>query len=173
MNLAAASEEIEGVGEGFRGGRRTEVERVLPLSRRRRKLLNSSTLGSGTRRPADSAASAANHVDTTGVAEDRQPVAGGERLIGHHPGNVQELTEMIGADDTRLVEESVSTATPSDAAAAVCEAPARLPATDRPLNTAMTGLRLASARATRASLRGFPNDSRYSATAEVAGSSNQ
>ena len=53
-----------------------------------------------------------------------------------------------------------STVADGAAAAAVCEAPARFPAEERPENTARTGLRRASARTIRANLRGLPNDSR-------------
>ena len=55
---------------------------------------------------------------------------------------------------------SASTPTAGDAAAAVCEAPARRPPAERPPTTASSGLRSAKRRANRANFRALPNDSR-------------
>src|SRR5207248_9297267 len=66
-----------------------------------------------------------------------------------------------------------STVASGAAAAAVCDAPARVPVAVRPLLATSTGLRRAVARAIRANRRGLPTDSRYRATARVAGSSYQ
>ena len=56
---------------------------------------------------------------------------------------------------------SASWVTSGVAAAAVCEAAARWPASDRPLITVSTGIRCPTRRAVRANLRGLPNDSTY------------
>ena len=61
---------------------------------------------------------------------------------------------------TPACAKSASTPTPGVAAAAVCEAPARLPPADRPPTTAISGLRLAKRRANRANFAELPNDSR-------------
>ena len=66
-----------------------------------------------------------------------------------------------------------STAMSGLAIAAVCDDAARTPAADRPLLTATIGLRRDTRRAMRANLRGLPNDSRYSRTTSVPGSSSQ
>ncbi len=55
---------------------------------------------------------------------------------------------------------SASTPTDGDAAAAVCDAPARRPPADRPPTTASRGLRSANRRAKRANFGALPNDSR-------------
>ena len=68
---------------------------------------------------------------------------------------------------------SASTAMSGLAIAAVCDEAARTPAADRPLLTATIGLRRETRRAMRANLRGLPNDSRYSSTTSVPGSSSQ
>ena len=53
------------------------------------------------------------------------------------------------------------------ATAAVCEAAARWPASDRPASTARTGMLAPTRRAVRANLRGLPNDSMYSTASLV------
>ena len=53
------------------------------------------------------------------------------------------------------------------ATAAVCEAAARCPASERPASTASTGMLAATLRAVRANLRGLPNDSMYSTASLV------
>jgi hypothetical protein len=56
------------------------------------------------------------------------------------------------------------------AAAAVCDAAARRPASDRPETTVSSGIRRLTLRAVRANLRGLPNDSTYSRPSRVTGS---
>ncbi len=69
---------------------------------------------------------------------------------------------------------SASTVTSEAASSApVCELVARAPATERPDLTATIGLVRASRLAKWANLRGLPNDSRYSRTMSVSGSSCQ
>src|ERR1700731_5214029 len=55
----------------------------------------------------------------------------------------------------------------ADSNAPVCEEVARLPAGVRPPFTARIGLERLTRRATRANLRGFPNDSRYNMITSV------
>ena len=64
--------------------------------------------------------------------------------------------------------KSASTAASGPGNAAVCEPP-RAPAALMPLFSARTGFVPLTRRATRANLRGFPNDSRYSRTRSVPG----
>ena len=74
---------------------------------------------------------------------------------------------------TPACRNRASTAMSGLAIAAVCDDAARTPAADRPLFTATIGLRRDTRRAMRANLRGLPNDSRYSSTTSVPGSSSQ
>src|ERR1700694_2914318 len=69
---------------------------------------------------------------------------------------------------------SASTVTSeAESSAPVCEEVARLPACVRPPLTARIGLLWLTRRATRANLRGFPSDSRYSMMRPVSGSDSQ
>ena len=74
---------------------------------------------------------------------------------------------------TPACANNARTATSDDAAAAVCEAPARRPPDERPPTTASSGLRSLNRRANRANLRALPKDSRYSAAQVTSGSSYQ
>ncbi len=66
----------------------------------------------------------------------------------------------VSTRTTPACRNSASVATSDDASAAVWDAAARVPARDRPLLTARIGLLRPIRRASRANLRGFPNDSR-------------
>jgi hypothetical protein len=127
---------------------------------------------SGTARPAASAASAARTFTPPALPTiaNRSPAGNGWSTSSRA---VSSSSPSVSQRMTPACVNSVSTVTSGAAAAAVCEAPAREPLTVRPLLTASTGLRRASARATRANRRGLPTDSRYSATARVPGSSYQ
>ncbi len=67
---------------------------------------------------------------------------------------------MVSTRMTPAWRNSASTATSGLASAAVCDDAARVPARERPLFTATIGLWREIRRASRANLRGFPNDSR-------------
>ena len=61
---------------------------------------------------------------------------------------------------TPACAKSASIPTAGEAAAAVCEAPARWPPDDLPPTTARSGLRSAKRRASLANFGALPNDSR-------------
>ena len=42
-----------------------------------------------------------------GVADDRDAVAGGQRLVGHELGDVEELVDVLDPDDAGLPEHRV------------------------------------------------------------------
>ena len=118
-----------------------------------------SGLRSGTRSPAGSAASAASTLTPPALPmmAIRSPPGSGWSVIIRAASS---SSPRWSARTMPAWAHRVSTARSGDAAAAVCEAPARFPATERPLTTASTGLRRARARAMRAKRRGLPNDSR-------------
>ena len=66
----------------------------------------------------------------------------------------------VRARSTPACQKSASTAASEPASAAVCELAARAPARLVPLRIARIGFERATRPATRANLRGFPNDSR-------------
>jgi hypothetical protein len=71
------------------------------------------------------------------------------------------ISASVSVRMTPVWRKSASTVTSEAASSApVCEAVPRSPAADRPLLTATSGLVREKRRATRANLRGFPNDSR-------------
>ena len=75
---------------------------------------------------------------------------------------------------TPACSNSESTVTSeAEISAPVCDDVARAPAAERPLLTATIGFLRATRRATRANLRGFPNDSRYSRMTLVSSSDSQ
>jgi hypothetical protein len=79
-------------------------------------------------------------------------------------------------DSTRSTPACVnraSTTESDDAAAAVCDWPARCPASVRPALMAMSGLVRDTRRASRANFLGLPNDSRYRAITDVCSSRSQ
>ncbi len=79
----------------------------------------------------------------------------------------------VSARSTPAWRNSASMTASLPASAAVCDAAARAPARLRPLRMARIGFERATRPATRANLRGLPNDSRYSSTTSVSGSSSQ
>ncbi len=106
-----------------------------------------------------------------GVGEDGDPVAPRQRLARQERREVEELAHRAGPDHARLTEAGALTATSDLATSApVCAPAARAPAAPRALFTATIGVERERRRATRANVRGFPKDSRYSSTTPVAGS---
>ena len=75
----------------------------------------------------------------------------------------------MSARSTPAWRKTASTAVSEPARAAVCDPAALLPALERPLFIARIGFSRASRRASRANLRGLPNDSRYIKTRSVLG----
>ena len=118
------------------------------------------------RRPASRQASIGQHAQRAGVADDPDPVARRHRLGGQQLGDVERRRQAVGADHPGLREQgrhrglgqgSACRAAPTRAITRAC----------RPDFTAITGFVRASTRASRANLRGLPNDSRYSSTTSV------
>ena len=72
---------------------------------------------------------------------------------------------------TPVWRNSAATVSSELASAAVCEDAALRPTAERPDFTATTGLERLNSRASRANLRGLPNDSRYRSATPVASSS--
>ena len=114
---------------------------------------------SGTTRPAVSQASAAS---TPGPP--LLPTMATFRPAGSGARSSRVTTSNSSASESARITpacaNSASTATSGVAAAAVCEATPRPPATDRPDFTATTGFVRPTRRASRANLHGLPNDSR-------------
>ena len=108
------------------------------------------------------------------VGDDRDPVAGRERLGGEQRGHVELLEHGVGADDARALEQRVDGhvgRADQRAGAGRARAPPPLPGgRSRPPRSAS---RAAIRRATAPNRRGLPNDSRYSSTTQVASSSSQ
>ena len=105
----------------------------------------------------------------TGQVERGKPTLTGFR--GDAEAFTEELKKRTGVG--KLLADSIRNAAPDAVAsgvtaAAVCEAAARWPATERPASTARTGIVALTRRAVRANLRGLPNDSMYSTASLVA-----
>ena len=146
------------------GARRgSKVERVVQAGRtghRRGEPVRNSGDSWGTTRPAAFAASAASTPSPPAlpIIASRRP-AGSDRWSRIRAG-VDQLGHARRRPTTPDWANSASTATVGAAAAAVCDAPARRPPSDRPPTTASSGLRSLIRRATRANFRALPNDSR-------------
>ena len=80
-------------------------------------------------------------------------------------------SSMVSTRITPVWRNRAATVSSELASAAVCEEAARRPTALRPAFTATTGLDRLNWRASRANLRGLPNDSRYSRPTPVASSS--
>ena len=76
----------------------------------------------------------------------------------------------VGVAMTPACPNSASRVTAGVAAAAVWDAAALAPASERPASTVSSGIERDSCRAIRANLRGLPKDSRYSTPSRVASS---
>ena len=106
-----------------------------------------------------------------GVADDGDPAARRQRLVGQQLGDVEQLCDVLRPGSRPECSNSACTrglVAPADAARRERRRRRRR-RVHRPHFTAMTGLVRASRRASRANLRGLPNDSRYSSTTSVAG----
>src|SRR5581483_765838 len=127
---------------------------------------------SGTSSPAASQASAAS---TPGPPEF--PTMATRRPAGRgwwaSTAAVSKSCSMVSPRITPVWRNRASTARSGLARAAVWDDAPRLPAVDRPLLTAMIGLRQATRWAMRWNLPGFPKDSRYSRMTSVPLSSSQ
>ncbi len=107
VRLAAGAEQLERGRERLRRGPGAQVERVagardhLVQPRRefgaRRRHVQAGRLGR----------IGGQHVHAPGVADHRKTIARRQRLVGHHPRRVEQLAEVIHADDARLRAERV------------------------------------------------------------------
>ena len=159
---AASGTEVERVADGGGAGRRLG-EQLLQVRAE-------APERSG---PAASAASAARTLRPPALPITASRLPAGSGWSASIRAASSSSPRRVGADHAGLREQRVhgGVRVPPRPRCAT-RRPAARPA-ERPLLTASTGLRRASARAVRANRRGLPNDSRYSATARVAGSSYQ
>ena len=122
-------------------------------------LARSSVENSGTSRPAPAAASAASTPmpPAFDTIASRRPCGNG---CSASSSAVRARSSASWHAITPACANRASTPTAGVAAAAVWEAPARLPPAERPPTTASSGLRSAKRRANRANLAALPKDSR-------------
>ena len=104
-------------------------------------------------------ASAVSVPERVGVADDGDPVARGQRLVGDELGDVEELVHVLDPDHAGLLEHRREHL---GAGLGACApgGPAARRRRETPDFTTMTGLISARLRAMRENLRGLPIDSR-------------
>ena len=161
VDLARGEEQADRLLEDVSTSGGDQIHRVLDASRRRQRAKGSLELGGelGDLEPGCSTRIGGNDAGAAAVAHHRDPSTGRDRLVGEQHGRVEQLGEGVDADDTGLAEERVDRGVGVGQRRGVEREP-RAPAVLRPLFSATMGLRRANSRATRANVRGLPNDSR-------------
>ena len=110
--------------------------------------------------------------ERVGVADDRDPPAARQRLVGEQLGDVEHVLERVDLDHPGLPEHRVDRLRRRRDRARRVPHRAR-PGWSGPERTATIGLRSETRRAMRENLRGLPIDSRYIITTSVDSSSSQ
>ena len=109
VHLARVDQRPQGALVLGRPGRGAEVDRVAGRSKARGAALRSSSWvaaeSSGTSSPAVGGRVGGEDAGTAGVADDAEPAAGRQRLVGQQPRDVEQLAEVVAPGSPRPAAE--------------------------------------------------------------------